>query len=316
MASCSSPPPVTRPLGLVMPPAHAEPVVQFGAAVLGAFRTQSWLRGDLWQARLPPALVVHAAHAPRRGYAIAVIRRALQRNRPTGVGLLLYASCPADVAGPVIPVVVDAVKRVAVDVALSSWNALKRPRADLSLDLGNKGRQVMPGRMNRDAPATVPSVVGRTRVLAAVQHLDPDMVNRVRALTGCEPVPGRFGPPPGLLLGGQAGYQTRSARSALWCLGRHLRRRVITPRATCLPLAVDQLADFRRCFVPAIAPAGSSTPSPGLFRRATGSHVGIDHDEAAEPLASLHENLRRVTIPSIHGMSIRAIGLDSLGMVA
>jgi hypothetical protein len=60
----------------------------------------------------PLLLVVPLAHAALRGRFGAPIFRALRTRRAAGIGLLLLGRCPSDVTRLVVAVVVDPVKRV------------------------------------------------------------------------------------------------------------------------------------------------------------------------------------------------------------
>jgi hypothetical protein len=312
-----SPSPVARPLALVMPLAHAAPVDRASATVFGAFRTLPGLGGHLRLACLPPALVMHAAHAPAGGSALTSFLRAFPGRRPVHVGLLLSSRCPPDVAGLVVPVPVRVtVERVEVNPSLPAGDELLRPRADLGFDVSDEPGQGVPLRTDRDAPSAVPGIVGRGGILATAPHLMPDAEKGMLAFPRCEAVPSALSTSPSLLLRSQRADQSCRSRPSFGGPSRHPRGRVVALETTRLLSPMNQLGDLGDRRVTAVALANGGTPAPGLFWRGTDSGVGANHGEAAESLPHFNEGRRRVAALRIHETSMPAIGAAHLGMVA
>lgn len=316
MASRSLPP-ITRPLALVMSPAHAERMGSLGAAVLRAFRSLLGLPDNRRLLRLTPPLVMHVAHSARLGDAWAAILRALRRLRPVDIGLLLSGCRPSDIAGFVVAIAIRVpVKRVAVNPALPAGNVLLWPWSDLGFNVGDEPGQIVPLRADGDPPAAVPGVVRGGGVLAAAQHLMPDAEKGMFVPSGGEPVPSGSRPPLSFLLGRQAAGQASRACPSFGCSGRHLPRRVVALQAARLLMTVNQCGNLGDRRVAAFAPAYSRTPSLRLRWRNSGPGVGVYDDETSEPLPYFNEDFRLRTTGGTHRPSMPAVGAANQRMVA
>lgn len=311
---------ITRPLGLVMPLAHAERVNRISAVLLRALRAHARHAGGLRSARFPCAHIVHVALAARLGDALAVVFRALHSPRAARVGLLLHASCPPDIAGPVAGIVVDSVDRVQRP---TTRVGAFRPRTDARLDVLDECRQVTPWRVDADAPAAVARVVGRRRIVAASQYAGPGLIQGVPVLSRGESVPtdrrqpSRFplgsAPMNGRPEGAEFAAKSCRAGSSRWRPGGDLRRRVVARLAARLVLAGDQAGDCDRRFGSAVTATYGTAPSLRLCRLNANARIRTGHDQASESLAHFYEQRRPWSVPrSLHEPSIATYGVSNL----
>jgi hypothetical protein len=168
----------------------------------------------------------------------------------TAIRPLLNGGSPAHVARLVVAIGVDAIERVQRPAARVP--AL-RPRPDLSFDVGDECRQVMPALADGDAPSSVPREGNRVLVVATAHHLLVRLAQRMRI---------------------------KSVRAGSLPL----------PASARLRLHFHESRQRKGSRIPAVAQAGGGTPSRRLGRLDTYPGIGALYHELSESLSDFYEH--------------------------